>query len=163
MWICVTNAFTPLTMMFNIVKVMVTRMSQMKIKVSKATNIQLDWLVAKCKGTVKNMLCGHGDISYTPYLSAPSIREYWRPSENWAQGGPIIERENISSHRNIANIETSPGVWELTPTHWTAQMDYSLKFMAYTYSATGPTLLIAAMRSYVTSKLGEEVEVPDDL
>ena len=31
------------------------------------------------------------------------------------------------------------------------------------YYAAGPTPLIAAMRCYVVSKLGEEVEVPDAL
>ncbi len=65
-----------------------------KIKVSEATNTQLDWLVAKCEegrthyqdyrvvdGELYAMFC---DV----WLNAP-----FSPSTNWAQGGSIIERE----------------------------------------------------------------------
>jgi hypothetical protein len=63
------------------------------------------------------------------------------------EGGPIIERE-------IAKIERfSDALWEAT---------------AYTKNAQdivqyGPTPLIAAMRCYVASKLGDEVEIPEEL
>ena len=124
----------------------------MKIKVSRATNIQIDWLVAKCKGTVKNMLCGHGDISYTPHLSAPSIREYWRPSENWAQGGPILTSEHISR-----TIDHS-GLWIAYWSDGYTEGDEGKKWMQCDRSE-----LVAGLRCYVASELGEEVEVPDDL
>jgi hypothetical protein len=68
-------------------------------------------------------------------------------STDWAQGGPIIERD-------IAKVERfSDALWEAT---------------AYTKDAqdivqSGPTPLTAAMRCYVASKLGDEVEVPDEL
>jgi hypothetical protein len=54
-------------------------------------------------------------------------------------------------------------VFHLNPTDWLAQIDYSVLLMAYSYSATGPTPLIAAMRCYALSKLGEEIEIPEDL
>ena len=63
-------------------------------------------------------------------------------STNWSQGGPIIEREG------------------LTLTHqadrWAAQTDADL--FAY-----GPTPLIAAMRCYVASKLGDNIDIPKEL
>jgi hypothetical protein len=75
-----------------------------------------------------------------------SQREF-QPSTNWSQGGPIIGRE-------IAKIERfSDALWEAT---------------AFTKNAqdivqSGPTPLVAAMRCYVASKLGDEIEVPGEL
>lgn len=66
-----------------------------------------------------------------------------RYSTNWAQGGAIIEREKIS-------------VIEGTNDEWQAgKRPYKFYY--------GPTPLIAAMRCYVASKLGDEVEVPNGL
>lgn len=65
------------------------------------------------------------------------------PSTDWSQGGPIIERECIA----IKAIATEP-------VHWRAGFYYQIK---------GPTPLIAAMRCYVASKLGDEVEIPEEL
>jgi hypothetical protein len=68
----------------------------------------------------------------------------WSPSTVWSQGGPIIEREGIT-------IE-----YEADPQKWCACI------MA-DQEVYGPTALIAAMRCYVASTLGETVEVPDDI
>ena len=62
----------------------------------------------------------------------------------WSYGGPIIEREGICLKKHTA--------WP-----------YWLAYIEGNNLAQGPTPLIAAMRCYVTSKLGEEVEVPDEL
>ena len=69
----------------------------------------------------------------------------WCPSSNWAQGGPIVEREHIDI--------LSPDL--PTPSTWTARMGRS--------HAHGPTPIIAAMRAFVASKLGDEVNVPKGL
>jgi hypothetical protein len=66
-------------------------------------------------------------------------------STNWSQGGPIIEREKITLAPNIHH------------TKWSA----TLRGEAYIYWAQTP--LIAAMRCYCASKLGHEVDVPDEL
>lgn len=60
----------------------------------------------------------------------------------WNKGGPIIEREDIDL------TKLCPGTWRATNTeHW----------------FNGPTPLIAAMRCYVASCLGDEVDVPEEL
>ena len=59
-------------------------------------------------------------------------------------GGPIIEREGIG----FTQFNDYP--------QWTAKHPQAVYF-------DGPTPLIAAMRCYVASKLGDEVEVPDEL
>jgi hypothetical protein len=104
----------------------------MKIETSKLTGAALDWAVAKAIG------------EYKP-VPVPNY------STDWAQGGPIIERENI-------NIETWHGAWQA-----------ELEFLPdddthYRYGkGAGPTPLIAVMRCYCASKLGHEVDVPDEL
>jgi hypothetical protein len=60
----------------------------------------------------------------------------------WEQGGPIIERERIAT-------------WGDGDLYWEAECGWAW--------AKGPTPLIAAMRCYATLKLGDEVEVPEEL
>ena len=100
----------------------------MKIKTSELTGAALDWAVAKCEGNIY-----HG----------PAWTKY---STNWAQGGPIIEREGICIGRTAGGV-----AWDAI--HPNAD---DIMFRAY-------TPLIAAMRCYVASKLGSEVEIPQEL
>ena len=91
----------------------------------------LDWAVAKCE-------------------LGEAINEVDDPhfySTDWAQGGPIIEREGI----NLRAL--SGALWEAET--WSAEGGQ--------YLLDGPTPLIAAMRCYVASVLGDEVEVPNEL
>jgi len=81
-------------------------------------------------------------------------REEWRPSERWAQGGPIIERERIY-------ICFEP--WSQHPGEWQAGLDFAGdEGCGYTanHVSYGPTPLVAAMRAYARSKLGDEVDLP---
>ena len=105
------------------------------MKTNELTGAALDWAVAKCEWHREE-----GDWRGT-YRA-----EY---STDWAQGGPIIERENI----------------KLTPRKpfhddWEAEYRYS---QGGGLNAFGPTPLIAAMRCLVASKLGDEIEVPEEL
>jgi Protein of unknown function (DUF2591) len=111
-------------------------------KTSELTGAALDWAVAKCEHDWLSMKA----IQYPSYVGTLPIPT---PSTDWAQGGPIIERESI----DIARFDTYPD--------WKATMNET---DANPFTTTiGPTPLIAAMRCYVASKLGEEVEVPEEL
>ena len=70
-------------------------------------------------------------------------------STDWSQGGPIGEREKIA-------VDWHPNGLCL------ASMDY-MEGDVMVCAATGPTELIARMRCYVASKLGDEVEIPEEL
>lgn len=113
----------------------------MLVKTSELTGAALDWAVAKCEGitpiAVKKRY-SEGHILYSLPASTIPI-EY---SNKWAQGGPIIEREVID-------------IWSVGISTWGAKDGNR--------AANGPTPLIAAMRCYVKSKLGDIVEIPDDL
>jgi hypothetical protein len=65
----------------------------------------------------------------------------------WEHGGPIIEREEIS-------VNWASGQWQA---HTANDQD------EYEQIEYGPTPLIAAMRCYVASKLGDDVNVPEGL
>ncbi len=67
-------------------------------------------------------------------------------SKDWLAGGPIIEREGVS----VCPDEIAP---------WCAFFD---KGEAACVLYTGSTPLIAAMRCYVASRLGDEVNVPEE-
>jgi hypothetical protein len=60
----------------------------------------------------------------------------------WEHGGPIIEKEKIGLlPSGNAYYERNGG----------------------TYYSYGPTPLIAAMRCYVASKLGDNIDIPEEL
>ncbi len=103
----------------------------MKIKVSELTGAALDWAVGYIMGEKLRIL--------DRQIVWP---EDYSPSTDWAQGGPIIEREGIA-------------LYLYGGSEWNAHVGGR--------ESVGPTPLIAAMRCYVASKLGDEVEIPEEL
>jgi hypothetical protein len=106
----------------------------MKIKTSDLTLLALDWAVAKCE-------VGE-DIS--------EIDDPHFYSTDWAIGGPIIEREKI-------RLNCGDGTWGVAEGVWEAAHPRNI------YVSFGPTPLVAAMRCYVASVLGGEVDIPEEL
>jgi len=119
----------------------------MKIKTSELTGPALDWAVAKCQ--IMHVADGKA-ILVDDLLSRVRPGAVNNYSTQWASGGPIIERERLG----IMAIETN----------WIAKHPYKTQDAHGTGLRTiGPTPLIAAMRCYVASKLGDEVDVPGEL
>jgi len=118
----------------------------MKIKVSESINIQIDWLVAKCLGDEVNWLNWY--LEYQQHAGCYST--------DWAQGGPIIEKYKIelalSSDGEVAG-----------ESGWYSCMSNDTRSTEELCYADGATPLIAATRCFIVSKLGDEVEVPDEL
>jgi hypothetical protein len=119
----------------------------MKHKVSEIEGALLDLAVAMAEG-YRPAIASYRDFG------AWAAANRWSPSANWIDGGPIIEREKIS----VGNPNGDPG-WAGTkayPTkpkrNGTPQWRHHIEY--------GATPLIAAMRCYVVSKLGDEVEMP---
>jgi hypothetical protein len=88
--------------------------------------------------------------------------ERWRPSTWWGHGGPIIERELLVVSPQAVEHRVQFG-WQ-TITAWVALagVPYGIEHRAGIQGARkflGPTPLVAAMRAYVASKLGDEVEL----
>ena len=74
-------------------------------------------------------------------------------STEWDHGGEIIEREEIGTKRNAP---CSKG------REWEASPSITARGAGGKYGY-GPTLLIAAMRCYVASKFGDEVDIPEGI
>lgn len=123
----------------------------MKHATSELIGHALNRAVAKALGWIDypNDSIERGSKWHCDPENAPFGRVMWKenfsPSTNWSQGGPIIEREKIDV------FSTSNG------NLWCAQSDVRV------FNGYGPTPLIAAMRCYVASKLGDEVEIPEEL
>ena len=96
------------------------------MKTDELTGAALDWAVAMAENWAG------ADFEVKPY------------STDWAQGGPIIEREMIEL------VPQSPALWDAL-------------YRGQHIPNDGPTPLIAAMRCYVASKLGDDVDVPEEL
>lgn len=137
-------------------------MAMKQINVAEATGPALDWLVAKCEGILDPV---HGESAARVVLYVDQWQTYMRlnpppqvyysdryePSTNWAQGGPIIDMEahNLFKHNG--------------GTEWCCACNVPRDGYTAIVTADGPTPLIAAMRCYVASKLGDTVEVPEEL
>lgn len=106
-----------------------------EMKTSELIGKPLDWAVAQYVDKHVHIV----DIHWGNYC----------PSTNWAVGGPIIERERL-----CIDID-SAGVWMA----WSKQnYEDEPRFMV-----CGPTPLIAAMRCLVASKLGDNIDIPEEL
>lgn len=143
----------------------------MKVKTTDLTGPALDWAVAKCEGfepaitTVAEQAENfrtivHCDGSKPPqeaidavisglkpriYRNADKLTPIPKYSADWAQGGLIIEREQIATK------------------FWQSEQSWIADVKGGFFEQYGATALIAAMRCYVASKLGDEIEIPEEL
>jgi hypothetical protein len=117
------------------------------MKTNELTGAALDWAVCKASGTVDI------DIHAGMALTIRGDGDWWSPSSNWAQGGAIIERERLQLSPGYAHDEH----------RWSAVRYDHLFDDDLDCFMGGNTPLIAAMRCYVASKLGDEVEIPEEL
>ncbi len=87
------------------------------------------------------------------YMTGPDLLF----SRMWESAGPIIEREGL--YVGPCNcMPGSPASLQMGGTKgWSAQASNTA------HAAYGPTPLVAAMRCYVASKLGDEVDIPKEL
>jgi hypothetical protein len=109
------------------------------MKTIELTGAALDWAVAKCEGFDPETLNTKTGVVYSLRYGV------YTPSTDPAQAYPIIVREKIAT-----DPDADDGQWAAStidaPCYW-----------------VGPTLLVAAMRCYVASKLGDTVDVPEEI
>jgi Protein of unknown function (DUF2591) len=117
----------------------------MKLRTSELTDAALDWAVTKAEGFDHEVTSSEWGM--------------WGWATDWAQGGPIIERERISVMLSFRDSYAEGA--NAKPSGWCARK-YQYGVLNEPLSH-GDTPLIAAMRCYVASKLGDEVDVPEEL
>jgi hypothetical protein len=109
-----------------------------QVHISDLCDAELDWAVAYVEG--------HTADPYT-WLFEATVEDVadsngFRPSTDWSQGGPRIEREGIT-------------VEYLYASRWIARHPTARHHSPHIFNE-GPTPLIAAMRCLVASKLGQD-------
>jgi hypothetical protein len=115
------------------------------MKTSELIGTALDWAVAKCEGRQEPEVVNDFAVAWYTWPNT-------HYSTNWAQGGPIIEREGISIRYSEKDARGA----------WYAVLGPN-RFLSPDHEGSGPTPLIAAMRCYVASKLGDDVTLPPEL
>lgn len=106
----------------------------------------LDYAVAVCEGDASQGLTA-GGTKLAALIDVGGVWCKFEPSTNWAQGGPIIEREGITVSK------TRHGFWESHLRTYDSKEAYQFD--------NSP--LIAGMRCYIASKVGETIEIPNEL
>lgn len=123
----------------------------MKVKVSELVGVQLDLAVALALGASitrpqdaqiclngEHMLCGEKNKRYSRYV--------YSPSTNWEQCGSLIEAFDLTLNR----VTPANEHWKSSPHNsWSSGIDKNP--------------MIAICRAVVATKIGDEVELPDDL
>ena len=123
------------------------------MQTNELTGAALDWAVARCEGW-EAVTVTDNDGAHLWMQKGDEYRDpkKYRPSTNWMQGGPIIEREGLSIRYAPKDAR---GAWYA--------VQGPNRFLSPDHEGSGPTPLIAAMRCYVASKLGDDVEIPEEL
>lgn len=137
--------------------------TMIKKPVKQLEGAQLDWAVAKVSGSTDAVIeqWATGAVCVSSHNAFEAVP--FSPSSNWSDGGPVIDREWISVGNYYYDMGIAArNIWTATKnTYGVLGVD-----IAYGPGASRPkyyfgeTPLIAAMRAFVASKLGEEVEVP---
>lgn len=155
----------------------------MKVKKAELSGVQLDYAVAVALG-VKD------SIKLRPFTNCPAYPQKYvwldkgsscfSPSSNWMACGPLIEQFQMfiepphDVHRSMIGEDGKPkGCWE-TYDSWHATVStrvaekpskelFGYEIPGGPYRAEGETPLIAICRAVVASKLGDTVDIPDEL
>jgi hypothetical protein len=155
------------------------------MKTIELTGKSLDYAVAICEGYkiisdgIADWVQGEKFASVLgPCKTGGGIQRGYSPTTNWEFGGPIIELQSITLLRvddkyrigddGFCSLERTP-VWcaaygqfgvQTSTEHQSHDEMYQVYIEEVIY---GPTPLIAAMRCYIASKLGKEVNIPECL
>ncbi len=137
------------------------------MKTSELTGHALNWAVAMAEGdkVYRPRLGRPSDWDKEAYLKDgsddrwvvrvqnPGVAHFvdwtYNPSNSWWQGGPIIEREGINLFQRKGAAAKEGKAW--------------LAYDNKNPEMAGPTPLIAAMRCFVASKLGDDIDLPKEL
>ena len=118
-----------------------------KVKTNELTGAALDWAVQEIE--YQRMVAEGEHVkqwALDDHRAGASINHY---STDWLWGGPIIQREGISvGYQGHLGVPLD-SLW-----YATNRVDAC---------GFGQTPLIAAMRCYVASKLGNQINVPEEL
>lgn len=138
------------------------------MKTSELTGAALDWAVAKCEGLALHKDAVLDGVAMEGWCASGYYMDpnQWirlgrlRYSSDWNLMGPIIEREGICLQSEVRDHSIWKAQFNFTKHIWLRNPMRQV----HTYcSMRGSSALIAAARCYVMSKLGDTVDVPEEL
>jgi len=113
-------------------------------KVAELTGPLLDGAVAMAEGLTFDNI--HGKWCLALDEADDEMRVY-EPSQDWELGGPILQKARIGLQHHSFSLS--------------GRIEHSVDAsISGCRPMAGPTPLIAAMRAYVASRLGDTVELP---
>jgi hypothetical protein len=127
----------------------------MKIKTRELTDKALDWAVAiaaEGKGYPLYWRFYTDGQPNKPHWGESGASKPFSPSTDGSQCMAIIDREGIDLRCGVGK-----------PLLWAAFVHDCYHNVRTSTGMTGPTPLVAAMRCFVASRLGQEIDVPDEL
>lgn len=119
----------------------------MKVKTKDLKGAALDWVVAQCEGVeIQKPELGQMFVYSSAFGNA------YNPSINGSIAVPIIEREKIDLR------------WLAKQQMWCCYThQHHIDGFVNGVGFSSETFLLAAMRCYVSKKLGETVDIPKEL
>lgn len=151
----------------------------MKVKTSELSGVQLDVAVALALEMTGGDLRVRGGNGCS-YYNGSGLKTF-SPSTDWSQCGPLMTTYQIfiepphDVHKSMLDEKGNPkGCWE-TYESWHASVSTRVAerppreafegwyFPGGPYRAEGETPQIAICRAVVAAKLGDEVDIPDEL
>jgi hypothetical protein len=128
------------------------------MKVSELTGSLLDYWVARANGDALPRINNSGVCGVVVECEdgqAGTKRVDFCPSSDWSHGGPIIDRVRIATwHADNGWRAIHP---KAMPSGYSGDSHY-IDITEGDGEFSGGSLLVAAMRSYVASKFGDEVQ-----
>jgi hypothetical protein len=120
-----------------------------RLRVWEFEGAQLDLVVAQTAGLQGAQIVDGACMVPRPQAQpGESFLVHFRPTSNWADAGPIVERHAISIWR-YPDLDS----WH-AGTQFNFVREEGLKIQNY---CQGPTPLVAAMRTFVASKLRKQM------
>lgn len=119
----------------------------MKVKTSELSGAALDWSVAKA--TRKEM----------PSVNQWILWDDYHPTRNWLHCGPLIEQFKLSLYLHSEYEINGEGVYDVYEAGCSA--DWFVDASTPDPVSTDPK--VAICRAVVASRIGDEVDIPDEL
>lgn len=123
-----------------------------KVKTADLVGEQLGWAVGKAEGLdvlLAPPIYGNPWRVFVRYTGEVTIREVrYNPWDDWALGGPLIEKHMVSLHCPQSTDDVWAG-WVITDKGEFCQ--------------AGDSALIASCRAIVAARLGDTAQVPKEL
>lgn len=131
-------------------------MKMIEVSTKDLTGPALNWMVAQVMGLDVALAPPHYGTGWRVYLTSTGAA--YRPSTDWAQGGPLLEPLFVGFGAVCSGKPPVDDDPKLIRAH--AHKLESNGFPFFSRLGSGPTILVAACRAIVLVHRGDVVQIP---